>query len=829
MHIKKLTLQNYKSVGRTPLEFSFEEGLNLIKGSPGEGKTLIFSAIVYGLFSKNSDFKGGKSTLPATKLVNDINKKEMLVTIELSNGYTIERGMKPNIFNITKNGKNVANASTKTIDDDYLVKHCLEGLTLAEFYKTVYLSDKAVSSPFLYMSNSERKLYIENLLNLRRIPILLEHLKTEVSMNKMESQNVEANITATINAIESEKVNLEKQEAKKQEIDQAIEDFEHLKETRLKEINQDISSSMEQIIVSKNEIEKEHLEIINKAVKSKEDIKVESKNKANKFKDTHAKDLAEAEAEAEQSYSDETVKVKEDYEEKKQSIKNKLGINIDSIKERAKSNKSTTEEMKEITSTTLEELKGRRENIKKELELLANSIVIVDNHKLLALEKRKTETKNRLDEITIEVKERKSKLQIYNDSQIITHNCTKCGNVDEIRPGITFDIKEHGESMATLKAEYMNLKAIKKNIDEELEIIDNAIIHNANIDNQSNKLKDEFDLDGKLIGRAEEDINKYITQLGSLDESTEKEIEDAKNNNIQELDLADKDLISAMILREENHSKDLDTIKYNYEDKFESGKTKIQQSYKDSIRDIENQILRADTDRDNRTQKEVTDVENRIKNQESMKESILAEKPPIAIDVSYEYLETLKAKAIKLDSDKDKVYNEGVSLKTMKDVINDKEHKKKALESYLPVFENKLNSLLDRFLEDMEFTLKAEIKEDFDIEFKKNGKPVSVFELSSGQKSLVNISTTFAFLHLLQLKHKTRFNHLLIDEILDISLGDQVGKVFEYLKEVSSEKNVTVISHNNQIPSELIDRTLHVEKKGPFSTYKTEKGLYDEL
>ena len=84
MQILKLRIKNFKSIGGQVLEVDFKEGLYLINGDVGTGKTTIFSAITYVLFNKNTDFKGNsKTTLPINKLINDINKKELLIELEL--------------------------------------------------------------------------------------------------------------------------------------------------------------------------------------------------------------------------------------------------------------------------------------------------------------------------------------------------------------------------------------------------------------------------------------------------------------------------------------------------------------------------------------------------------------------------------------------------------------------------------------------------------------------------------------------------------------------------------------------------------------------------
>ena len=136
MKINKIILKNFKSIGNSPLEYNFDTQFNLIKGKSGKGKSLLLAGIVWGLFGKSSDFKGSSnSTLPTSKLINDINKKEMLVTIELDKGYTIKRGLSPNVFEvINEKGISVNDLSAKKLDQDMLEEDILKGLTLEVYY-----------------------------------------------------------------------------------------------------------------------------------------------------------------------------------------------------------------------------------------------------------------------------------------------------------------------------------------------------------------------------------------------------------------------------------------------------------------------------------------------------------------------------------------------------------------------------------------------------------------------------------------------------------------------------------------------------------------------
>lgn len=203
-----------------------------------------------------------------------------------------------------------------------------------------------------------------------------------------------------------------------------------------------------------------------------------------------------------------------------------------------------------------------------------------------------------------------------------------------------------------------------------------------------------------------------------------------------------------------------------------------------------------------------------------MKESINNEIAPILVPVSVDYLKKLEVSKTKIGKDIDDNYNQSIDLDKMKKEINDKEHKAKALKSYLPLFEKKLNELLERFMVEQEFGMRVNLEEDFELTFYKNNKAVDIFGMSNGQKGLINLAVTFSFLYLLEVKHQNPFNHIFIDEILDSSLNSQVLHVMDYLNELSASKNITVISHNSHLLEyPHFDKTLNVFKDGQFSKY----------
>ena len=100
---KKIKYRNFLSTGNHFTEISFEEhATTLIVGSNGAGKSTVLDALTFSLFGK--PFR--KINKP--QLVNSINEKDSQVEVEFSIGdkqWKVLRGIKPNIFEIHRDGK----------------------------------------------------------------------------------------------------------------------------------------------------------------------------------------------------------------------------------------------------------------------------------------------------------------------------------------------------------------------------------------------------------------------------------------------------------------------------------------------------------------------------------------------------------------------------------------------------------------------------------------------------------------------------------------------------------------------------------------------------
>jgi DNA repair exonuclease SbcCD ATPase subunit len=141
-------------------------------GKNGAGKSLLMEAIVYALYGKS--FR--KITKP--QLINSVNQKEMLVELEFaisSDRYVIRRGMKPNIFEIWKNGEMMNKDAASRDYQAYLEQNIIK-MSFKSFTQIVILGS-ATYVPFMELPAASRREVIEDLLDIQVFSIMNNLLK----------------------------------------------------------------------------------------------------------------------------------------------------------------------------------------------------------------------------------------------------------------------------------------------------------------------------------------------------------------------------------------------------------------------------------------------------------------------------------------------------------------------------------------------------------------------------------------------------------------------------------------------------------------------------
>ena len=244
IQFKHIRYKNFLSTGNTFTEIDLDKSKStLIVGHNGAGKSTMLDAISFALFGKSH------RNINKPQLLNSINQKACVVEVEFSIGnseFKIVRGLKPNLFEIWKNG-NMINQSSHAKEYQKILEQNILKLNHKSFHQVVVLGSSSFI-PFMQLPAGHRRDVIEDLLDINvfsKMNILLKEKNTilkdaikdityklDISKNRIETQNkyikdvkelTNANISKNKHEIQSSKEESEKLQSQNQELSAAIE------------------------------------------------------------------------------------------------------------------------------------------------------------------------------------------------------------------------------------------------------------------------------------------------------------------------------------------------------------------------------------------------------------------------------------------------------------------------------------------------------------------------------------------------------------------------------------------------------------------------------
>ena len=184
---KKISWKNFLSTGNHPIKVELDEqATTLIIGSNGAGKSTILDALTFVLYGK-SFRKINKS-----QLINTTNEKNCEVEIEFSVNTTewkIVRGIKPNIFKITKDGKDLNESSHAADQQKWLEQNVLK-MNYKSFTQIVILGSSTFV-PFMQLNCSSRREVGEDLLDIKIFSSMNNLIKEKIRMVREEVKTFE--------------------------------------------------------------------------------------------------------------------------------------------------------------------------------------------------------------------------------------------------------------------------------------------------------------------------------------------------------------------------------------------------------------------------------------------------------------------------------------------------------------------------------------------------------------------------------------------------------------------------------------------------------------
>ena len=217
--------KNFLSTGNSPNRIELNSSPStLIVGKNGDGKSTILDALSFLLFGK--PFRDVNKGL----LINSINEKNCLVTGQFrvgTNVYKVERGIKPNIFNIYCNGEQI-NKDAAVKDYQKVLEQQILKWNHKTFTQVVGLGS-ANFVPFMQLSAPQRRAVIEDILDISVFSSMNQVLKTKLDETKK-----------TITDINFKIENLKTQTVSQKKL---ISSMTESKQEKLDDLNQQIRSN----------------------------------------------------------------------------------------------------------------------------------------------------------------------------------------------------------------------------------------------------------------------------------------------------------------------------------------------------------------------------------------------------------------------------------------------------------------------------------------------------------------------------------------------------------------------------------------------------------
>ena len=202
---ESIEYQNFLSSGDKPTKiYLSDHKTTLVVGSNGAGKSTMLDALSFTLFGK------AHRDIHKPQLVNSINQKKCLVTVEFSigtNKYKVVRGIKPNKFEIWRNGE-LLNQEAHARDYQKLLENNILKLNHKSFHQIVVLGSSNFI-PFMQLKARHRREVIEDLLDIGIFTKMNAVLREKLSTVRGEINYTNSQIT-----VKKEKIGLQEKHIK---------------------------------------------------------------------------------------------------------------------------------------------------------------------------------------------------------------------------------------------------------------------------------------------------------------------------------------------------------------------------------------------------------------------------------------------------------------------------------------------------------------------------------------------------------------------------------------------------------------------------------------
>ena len=244
IRLKVVRWRNFLSTGNQFLEVNLDkEPMTLIVGKNGAGKSTLIDAITFSLFGK--PFK----KINKGQLMNTVNEKDLVTEIEFSIGkseWKVRRGIKPALFEIYNNGK-IINQDAKSTDYQKYLEDKILKLNFKSFTQIVVLGS-ASFVPFMQLSANDRRVIIEDILDIGIFSVMKNLLKDRSAMLREELSETEYEIKLLQEKIKLHEKHIE--ELKSKSDTKRKSDIDKIEETQkeITKLNEEIDEHQDLVV-----------------------------------------------------------------------------------------------------------------------------------------------------------------------------------------------------------------------------------------------------------------------------------------------------------------------------------------------------------------------------------------------------------------------------------------------------------------------------------------------------------------------------------------------------------------------------------------------------
>jgi len=423
MHIvfEKVRFQNFLSFGNSTTEINLTNFKStLVTGSNFSGKSsAILDTITFALFGK------AFRQINKPQLINMFNGKDCLVELQFvknNTRYLIRRGLKPNIFEIFKDGNKLdIDASAKDQQTEF--EKTVLNFTYQTFQQIVVLGS-ANYIPFMRLKPNERRLVVDDILNLHIFTKMSDNLKNEIAETKSELQiitnqiylkeellktkeeHLHALLNINVSVVDEEKVNNLLNQNKELEIElknkeEQLSDIEVNEKRNVLDIDSQIQKTekIKSKIMYAVEAQKKNYDFFQDNSHCPTCLQeIEESFRTEKVNDLKQKILSKKDG------VQELIEKIQKYKDEKNEIENH-NFNIDLAEKQVRSLNREIESVREKITSNIEKVSYLRNNS------------FSDTSKV-------EKTKNEIDEIKNELNDLKKKEVHYNEESELQKNCS---------------------------------------------------------------------------------------------------------------------------------------------------------------------------------------------------------------------------------------------------------------------------------------------------------------------------------------------------------------------------------------------------------------------